>query len=203
MYLRTCILGVMNQTYKNYIHSVNITIDDTFKTFDYNNLYDDLINDRLIINHNQNNHTHANAMNAIMAVPDYLDYDIFIKMDDDDIYKKEYVETIVDCFNETGCDTCTSKINTQLNGISVHVNSYNNLGNSQETEIYKMPMTYSFNKKALELICKLSPYMAYDDMMWRDTWVKANLKHIQVNNDDNVIWHVHGKNVSTANFLIK
>lgn len=201
MFLRTCILGVMNQSYEDYIHSVNITLDNTIKTKDYYEMFMDISNLKLIINYNQNNHTHINALTAIKAVPDYMDYDIFVKMDDDDIYKQHYVKTIVECFENTGCDTCSSMIHVQLNGVNLNFGSYNNLGNSPQTEMYKMPMTYSFNRKALDVIINEKPSRTFDDMMWRDLWANAGLKHEIANNSGNVIWHVHGANVSVGNFL--
>ena len=103
-------------------------------------------------------------------------------MDDDDIYKQHYVKTIVECFEQTGCDTCSSMIHVQLNGVNLNFGNYNNLGNGPQTEMYKMPMTYSFNRKALDVIINEMPSRTFDDMMWRDLWAKAGLKHEIANN---------------------
>ena len=47
--MRQSILSCMNQTYKNLTHSVNITLDNTSKTRNLSPLYEDLLNDKLII----------------------------------------------------------------------------------------------------------------------------------------------------------
>jgi hypothetical protein len=40
-------------------------------------------------------------------------------------------------------------------------------------------------------------------MMWRVAWVKAGLKHITVDNNNEIIWNIHGGNASVADFLKK
>jgi hypothetical protein len=65
-----------------------------------------------------------------------------------------------------------------------------------------MPMTLAFNKKALDLVMPIdNPPHNNDDMLWRRTWEAAGLIHKSVDNADQIIWHIHGKNASTANFL--
>jgi hypothetical protein len=41
----------------------------------------------------------------------------------------------------------------------------------------------------------------FDDMIWRIIWKAYGLKHATIDNAEEVIWHIHGKNVSTASFL--
>jgi hypothetical protein len=203
--LRQCILSVLNQSYTAF-HSVNITTDNSMKTKNFDIVFNDLQNENLSVIYSDNNHTHFNNILAIQSVPNYLDYDIFIKMDDDDIYKKDYVKTIVDIFNTTDADVVSSQINWQLNGIILQHGGYNNLGNSSETDMYKMPMTYAFNRKCLDIIINIKKeenIYHFDDMIWRSFWVKNGMKHIKVNNNENIIWNIHGQNISTGNFLIK
>ena len=66
-----------------------------------------------------------------------------------------------------------------------------------------MPTTFAFNLKALEMIQQISTHKIYgfEDNMWRDVWCNT-CKVGEIDNSENIIWHIHGKNVSTADFLI-
>ena len=176
--LRQCILSVKNQSVKEIKHSVNITSE---MPLDALLLINDL--DDVAISITENNHTHFNNMTAIKAVENYESYDLFIKMDDD-------------------VDIVSSEIKFQLNGTEVYSVDARDLGGNTDVE-YKMPMTYAFNKKALDTIINLEKkdMFGFDDMTWRIIWKAYKLKHAVVNNSQEVIWHIHGKNVSTGSFL--
>jgi hypothetical protein len=143
-------------------------------------------------------------MKCIQFVPDYQSYDLFIKMDDDDIYKSKYVENIVKVFEENPeVDTVSTKIKWQLNGYDLYKGPYDNLGGNPNDSTYHMPNTFAFNKKALDCIISLTEkdVCGHDDMMWRVAWENAKLKHKAVKNDDDVIWNIHGKNTSVGGWL--
>jgi hypothetical protein len=206
--MRQSILSGINQTYPNMVHSVNITLDKTSTTKDLSPLYEDLLNDKLIINYSDNyehyGFSHFNNMKCIQFVPDYQSYDLFIKMDDDDIYKSKYVENIVKVFEENPeVDTVSTKIKWQLNGYDLYKGPYDNLGGNPNDSTYHMPNTFAFNKKALDCIISLTEkdVCGHDDMMWRVAWENAKLKHKAVKNDDDVIWNIHGKNTSVGGWL--
>jgi hypothetical protein len=38
--------------------------------------------------------------------------------------------------------------------------------------------------------------------MWRDVWCENKCKICEIDNTENIIWNIHGKNTTTANFLI-
>lgn len=196
--LRQCILSVKNQSVKDIRHSVNITSDNALNNLV---LIDDLVVEDVIIT--KNSHTHFNNMAAIKAVDGYEDYDLFIKMDDDDIYKSEYVQNIVTFFeNNPDVDIVSSEIKYQLNGTEIYLANAKDLGGNTDVE-YKMPMTYAFNKKALDAIINLEEkdMFGFDDMIWRIIWKAHGLKHAVVSNAEEIIWHIHGNNVSTSSFL--
>lgn len=201
--LRQCMLNAKNQSYQDIIHAVNI-VSDGGKDQNFLPLYNDLLDDKLIVNKGNNNFIHFNNMIAIKSVPDYDQYDVFIKMDDDDIYKKDYVKNIVDMFQANpDVDIVSTRINHQLNGIQMVSGNYDSLGGNPNSSLYHMPMTFAFNKKAFECIVNLPPNEvgANDDLLWRYKWEDANLKHMAVDNREEIIWHIHGKNVSTSSFL--
>lgn len=195
--LRQCILSAKNQSVK-VTHSVNITSEMPQHSL---GLISDLWVDSLILT--KNRHTHVNNMAAIKSVDDYESYDLFIKMDDDDIYRANYVKNIVDFFQKNpDVDIVSSEIQLQLNGTDVYLADAKNLGGNKDVD-YKMPMTFAFNKKALDVIINLKQknLLANDDLTWRMIWDAHGLKHAPIDNAEEIIWHIHGKNDSTASFL--
>lgn len=199
--IRGTIADIQNQSYSNIFHSVNITHDAGDVT-DYSPLYDDISTDKCKIIYSQNVHQHPNHISAIKSV-DYNNYDLFVKIDDDDIYKKEYINTIVEYFkNNPTIDVVSSKISKQLNGSILRIVNANNLGGNPESCDFKMPPTFAFNKKAADCIVNLTNIYGFEDHMWRDAWC-ANCNIGEINNQDNIIWNIHGQNISTSNFLIK
>lgn len=204
--LRQCILNVKNQTYKNIFHVINVTSDpDDWQH--YLPLFDDIYSGRKMhILHSTNSHTHFNNMTAIKSIRGFDKYDIYIKMDDDDVYKSGYVENIVKKFQEDPTiDIVSSKIKYQLKEYKMYKGDepFDNLGGNPGNSDYHMPMTFAFNKRALEAIKDLEQkdVFGHDDMMWRLHWEAHGLKHATVDNTEEVVWHIHGKNVSTASFL--
>jgi hypothetical protein len=142
-------------------------------------------------------------MEAIKSIDDYECYDVFIKMDDDDVYKADYVKNILTFFeNNPGIDIVSSEIAFQLNGTEVYLANAKDLGGNADVE-YKMPMTYAFNKKALDAIINLEQkdMFGFDDMIWRIIWRAYGLRHATIDNAEEIIWHIHGNNVSTSSFL--
>jgi len=210
--LRQSILSGMNQSYKNMIHSINITSDETTETKDFTPLYEDL-KGNFIVNQSENakiGFSHFNNMKTIKFVPDWETYDLFVKMDDDDIYKKDYVKNIVEHFiNNPGIDVTSTKVMYQLNGYDLRSRegglNYDNLGGNPEGTDYAMPCTFAFNKKGLDSILDLTEadVCGHDDMMWRVAWVKTGIKHSLVDNSEEVIWNIHGGNASVGYFLTK
>jgi len=198
--VRGTIADIQNQSYPNIFHSVNIAYDSG-DTTDYSPLYDDISTEKCKIIYSQNQHQHINYTNAIKSV-DYNEYDLFVKIDDDDIYKKEYVNTIVEFFkNNPTVDVVSSKIAKQLNGHILRKVYANNLGGNPKGCDFKMPPTFAFNKKALNAMLELNSIYGFEDHMWRDVWC-ATCNIEEIDNQDNIIWHIHGKNISTSNFLI-
>jgi hypothetical protein len=203
--LRCCIFDILNQSYMNIHHVINIAYDSGSQPTLNAKIYDDILErygDRLTISYNKNSDQHTNYMNAINSINNIDDYDIFIKIDDDDIYKSEYVENIVSFFQNNLIDISSSKVKTQLNNHYVRTGLYHNLGANPEGYDFNLTATFAFNRKALSLIYDLK-CDGFEDFLWRDTWAKNNLVHGVVNNGDNMIWYIHGKNISTSDFFIK
>lgn len=195
-FLRACIFDIQRQSHKC-THAINIAYDDA--GYGLENLYGD-IDDLLIFNYNT--HQHINHLNAIKSV-DYTKFDIFIKIDDDDIYKTDYVNNIVKRFKEGDVDMVSSFVSTQLNGVKILKGNFDNLDGYVQDPPYHMPMTFAFNRKALDIILNAEINHQWEDKMWRNEWTKAGIRVGTVDNADQIIWNIHGANVSTFNFLLK
>lgn len=196
--LRSCIQDIANQTFKNAFHIINIAFDT--EKIDYNCLLNDFDHQFGIV-YNKNANQQINYINAIKSVPNYQDFDLFVKIDDDDIYKSNYIQTIVNYFDSNTVDIASTFISNQLNGHTIYRGHYDNLGNKPEHPDFHMPMTFAFNGMALDLITDITDFYHWEDMIWRDKWTEAGLIHGTVPNDENVIWYIHGKNISTFSFL--
>ena len=203
--LRQCVLNAKNQTYKKFKHAIHV-VSDPYEWGYYLPLFDDIYSSNMNFTHSTNGAIHFNNMAAIKSIRGFDKYDVYIKMDDDDIYKAQYVENIIKKFQEDPTiDIVSSKIVYQLKGHKLYKGDepYDNLGGNPGNSDYHMPMTFAFNNKAFKIINNLEEkdVLQHDDMMWRMHWEAHGLKHATVDNSEDIIWHVHGKNNSTASFL--
>ena len=203
--LRQCMFSIKNQSYRNIYHSINVTYNKDNITKNYDVLYDDLFDDTISLKYSENSCQYKNYVTAITNVTDYETYDLFIKVDDDDIYKKDYVKNIIQSFQkDETIDILSSKAKYQLNGYNVYHGLYRNLGGNPEKYDFMMPPTFAFNKKALDCIIPTNNIYPdnFEDIAWRNIWAQHTLIHKEVDNTMNWIWHIHGKNISTSNFLV-
>jgi cellulose synthase/poly-beta-1,6-N-acetylglucosamine synthase-like glycosyltransferase len=191
--LRQCIMNIKGQRYSPVIHSINIAYDNREKAHDYVKAFDDII-DGIILSFNANADQHDNYLNAVKAA-DYSNYDIFVKIDDDDIYKRDYIGNIVETMLSEKCDVCSSATNYLINKNELTQGIIHNLGDLPSKIKFNMPSTYAFNKKALDLIIN-EKFDRFEDVWWRGAWESNDLKHSTVNNENNFIYHMHGNNIS-------
>lgn len=200
--LRGCMMDMLNQTYENIVHGVNF-VHHVNDHYEYHHiLIDDLMaKDRISVVFNENAHQHTNYIRSIQAIDNYLDYDLFIKIDDDEIYKQNYVQNIVDFMSANDCDICSSKVNWQLNGFNVFKVNSGSLAKNPEGYDFNTPFSFAFNRKALQSILSIENINDWEDQMWKIVWAKDGLKHASIDNRNEVIWHIHGTNVSVSTFL--
>lgn len=202
--LRSCIQDILLQSYKNIAHGVNLAYDDGEDFDSYRVLLEDvLVPQSVHYVGNINAHQHTNHVNAITSVPNFMDYDLFIKIDDDDIYKRNYVQNIVDFFAFNKFDICSSSVIWQLNGYLVRAVNVSNLGGNPPGTDFNMPPTFVFNRKALLSILDIEISGYWEDKLWRYRWVRDGLMHIGMDNRDSFVWNIHGNNISTSDFLNK
>lgn len=199
--LRQCILNAKNQSYTNFTHSISIMYDDESEIENYEALFDDILDDRFIIQYNKNSRTHTNAMTTISQSP--IPYDIYIKIDDDDIYKKDYVKTIVEYFETHKCDILTSTVGYRLNNYYLSKGNYQRLGGKSRypDNNFLMPMTFAFSHKAYQVLLDIKDSKKFEGLQWKTAWSNLGMKDHNVDNSSNAIWHIHGKNTSTASWF--
>lgn len=197
--LRQCILNVKNQSFTDFTHTISIMYDEESEISNYEILFDDILDDRFMIQYKKNSSTHNNALTTILQSPQ--PYDIYIKIDDDDIYKKDYVKTIVDRFKTNTCDILSSKIGSQLNNFFLSKGEYRSLGGHYPNNKFLMPQTYAFNHKAFQVLRNIKDDNNFEDLQWRESWSKSGLIDDNIDNSQNIIWHIHGKNVSVGGWF--
>jgi len=212
--LRQCILNAKNQTYKNFVHSVAIQHEEKIN---YEKLYDDIIDDRWVIKYynkpkvHWRRAIHKNHLNALTQI-DYemcKDIDYVVKFDDDDIQKADYLQDIDNIIQEDpSYNVYSFKLKTQLNNYHISTSNYHNLG--AVSKEYGMPMTLFFDKKALNSLLDLNKEKEEglwakcsggEDCLWANYWKDIGLKIKPCVLTDNFIWHIHGKNVSTGEWV--
>lgn len=198
--LRQCILNVKNQSYTDFTHSICIMYDKESEVSNYEILFDDILDDRFKINYRKDSTHHTNSLSAILQSQQL--YDIYIKIDDDDIHKKDYVKTIVEYFETHKCDILSSEIGYQLNNYYLSTGNYKSLGGHFPNNKFLMPQTFAFNYKAFQVLPNIKDNGLVDDLLWRDAWSKNGFKDENVDNSRNIIWHIHGKNATVGNWFV-
>ncbi|MCM3765778.1 glycosyltransferase [Neobacillus niacini] len=198
--LRQCMHDIKNQSYTDFTYSISIKYDKESEVSNYDILFDDILDERFIIHYMKDSTHHTNALSAIQHCPE--PYDLYIKIDDDDIHKKDYVKTIVNYFQMHECDIISSEIHYQLNNYYFSTGKFRSLGGHFPNNTFLMPQTFAFNHKALQVLYTVADNGQPDDLLWRDAWSRHGLKDANVDNSKNIIWHIHGKNATVGNWFV-
>lgn len=208
-YLYNIINNVLNQSYKNIIYSININIDDDGEELLYKNLLLDFSQDsRLRIHFAYNESQHTNYCRAISYCNNY-DNSIYIKIDDDDIYHKNYISDMVSEYEKQNKDILSCISNITINNQNIKLEKMESIGlwkGDEHKTQFGMPPTYIFNKKARDIIMNLTDndirsVHFFEDAAWRTAWRNHDLSSNILKNSKNFSYHIHGKNVSSAYLL--
>lgn len=204
--LRSCIMDAMNQDYKNFFHSIVIYQDNT--NYDYTLVYNDLISNcldkdgssNIQIGYQTKGNQHDNYINTIkQAGYTAGDIDYIVKWDDDDIHKADYLSTINSVIDlNPGYNIYSFKLKTQLNNYHLKHGDYHNLGGFPERA--GMPNTLVFDKLAIKAILSLSAGPGFEDTAWVNHCNEIGLTFF-LGKTDSLIWHIHGGNISTGDWL--
>jgi hypothetical protein len=132
-------------------------------------------------------------------------YDLFLKIDDDDIYLRNYVEDVVSDFVERRWDYSGAVSDGYLNGPRLIAHELRSLGLSEEDhrlgipEI--MPPTIALSRKAALAILEVEDQGVSDDFLWRRHLGRISGMKMCVRPKSNFIYNIHGGNISTSAFL--
>jgi len=203
--------SILNQSYKDIMYSVSLNIKDKSQIPEYQDLYSDLNDPRLKININVNRDQHTNYLTAMKGFG-HTDFDLFIKIDDDDIYHKNYIKNSIEHFTNPAEKIdilsyyCKHHINN--NFIRGRMDNIGKWGPDGDSKIqFGMPPTYIFNKAAYNVIEKITPEQVrqihmYEDNAWRQYWRKNNLISKVILPDHNMLTYIiHGNNTSSNKWL--
>lgn len=210
VFLRHAILSLLHQTYP-VDHAIFINADsNSFQQgTDYRSLYQDLIqgpnsSSQVFLAYGVSGSQHQNFLKALDSAP-WEDYDLFLKIDDDDIYKSDYVEEVVFDFLNHEWDFSGSLAESVLNGKSWNESlTFFSLGLQEEDRELgvpsMMPGTFAFSKKAIRLLKTMTPSTdpkLWEDQQWRRFLVAQPDIKTRVRDHSSYIYNIHGENVST------
>lgn len=200
-YLRSCILGMERQTYP-IDHSVYVN-----GLFHASCLDDLLPKNRLFLRYGPVLNQHHNHL---MALFECGEYDLYFKIDDDDIYMDSYVKSVIESYLDTGWDYSAQPSHGLLRGKYYDGALLESLcldPTPEEIEgnvLLYMPSSLVMNRKALDIILNLSDedlYHPFEDIVWRNALHASKLNYYCRPNSKNYIYHVHGSNISTKHWL--
>jgi hypothetical protein len=207
VHLYHCINNILNnQSYKDIKYVVGICIDNSTDQENYNSLLKDFLSDkRLSIFYHKNMDQHDNYLYPIKKI-DYHKYNLFIKIDDDDIYKHEYINNTIQHFSKNKTDILSSQLQYQIEGNKLVKGSFDIVGSPWGPDTasnikFGMPCTYAFNNKALDIISKLKTkdnhkIHPFEDPVWRTKWREKNLSSHIIKQSIDAIYNIHEHNVS-------
>jgi hypothetical protein len=194
------------------LYSIGICIDSEAEKDQYLSLLDDFLDNKQIkIFFHNNQDQHSNYLYPIKQI-DYKKFNLFAKIDDDDIYKNKYLSTNISHLIEHKADIVSSTINYQINNNILYQGHFDNIGgywygDTKSHIQFGMPFSYIFNNKCLNILLKINPKELYDihpfeDAGWRTEWRKQNIKSYVIKNSNLCVYNIHGKNISSSSFLL-
>lgn len=206
-----CIRNILSQSYNDFTYYVNINIDHPNEQGRYKILLQEFEADqRLHIVYSQNSSQHQNYLKPInMAGRDK--YNIYVKIDDDDIYKQNYLSTILTAYKKHKKDILSCVINTSINGTRIESGDFESIGVWQpdvDSKIkFGMPCTYVMNQSAINILLNMKDdevraIHPFEDPAWRTKWREAKLTSYVMKNVSEVVYNIHGQN-SSSSFLLK
>ncbi len=205
--LRHCIMQMRHQTYP-IDHSIYINSPewpDHSASHAYEKILGDLDEPRVRISYGPTKSPHGNYMATIEQIC-IEDYDLFLKIDDDDIYFRNYVADVVSDFELRRWDYSGSSSEVHLNGHRVVADCLQCLGLADEDrelgipEI--MPPTLALSRKAIRAMLEVHDSGGWEDVLWRRHLAKIAGMKMSVRPVSNFIYNIHGRNASTGSWLV-
>lgn len=211
--LRHCILQFQRQTYPvDHAIFVNSPHDDESDTTSlrYDALLEEAIGGspgRVFLGYGKSGTFHENYATAL-ALANLDDYDLFLKVDDDDIYFRTYVADVVADFVANRWDYSGTHTQGMLNGRHWAPNDlHEDLGMDFEDLDLRipsiMPPTMALSRRALDVSLASEDTGHFDDVQWRRAIARQPGMVMSLRRDTNFVYHIHGENASTGTWLRK
>lgn len=204
--LRHCVMQMRLQTYP-VMHGIYLNSDSgNIEDFDYADLLSDIPFDtehKIKLYGSKTLTQHQNHMMAIRQVPHWDTYDLFVKIDDDDIYRTRYIESVVASYKDNQWDFSGTVANGVLNGTRWNLKrTIEDLRDRTEPETqerpYIMPPTFAFSKKAIDRLMDLDDIQGWEDPVWFDVLTQDPTIRVHKREASHFSLHIHGNNVSTS-----
>ena len=212
VFLRHCIYQMQVQTV-NHVHGIYVN-NKQFNSHEDSTNYLLCLSDIPISNGNHlevaygpTSHQHHNHMAAINLF-NFEEFDLFIKIDDDDIYRPDYVESVIDDYRKNHWDMSATFSNGILNNRSYDKEQIIKTLNSSDENLFKiMPGSLAFSKSGLTSIKNAFDNQTltnkYEDNLWTNHI--ASDKHLSshIRSYSGYTYNVHGDNFSTSHHFSK
>ena len=202
--LRHCIMQMQRQTYPTdhvvYVNSPHESATDMKLNYDIF-LRDLCTNSKTVtkIGYGPSETYHKNYLNSIKLV-NIENYDLFLKIDDDDFYLRDYVIEVVRDFEARNWDSSGAMSNGCLVGSKWRPNVMTSLGlGKEDTDLNIpafMPATAAFSKKGICALLNLEDTGIFEDIQWRRHLAKIPEIRILARTHKNYIYNIHGQNFS-------
>lgn len=207
--LRHCIMQIGLRSY-SVDHAIYVNSDDIDDRTSRD--YDFLLKDaggrgsgRLIVGYGPSLSPHRNGLEALQLA-DLDEYDLFLKVDDDDIYLSGYVEGVVQDFLSNRWDYSGTHSIGMINGHRWIKDIKAGLGESQlDIELgvpHVMPPTAAFSRRAVQVLLGIEDRPGSQDQIWRRTLAKVPGLAMAIRHEANFVYNIHGANLSTSSWLL-
>ncbi len=206
-FLRSCMLQMQAQTY-GLDHGIFLNSPQYHSPddgFNYLKLVDDIVikpGNEVLLAYGKQGHQHFNHMRAISQF-DVEQYDLFLKIDDDDVYRCEYVHDVVDDFKQNRWDFSASFSDGIIKKDDYQVFKKGSLNDLiiNDQSYPSMPGTYAFSRSAIQHIIRLGKTHKWDSSYEDPTWVNWMQDHLDFvcayREKSSYVYFVHGDNYST------
>lgn len=205
--LYNCIKNILSQDFSDFTYYVNVNIDHPNERKGYKILLDDFKSDtRLNIVYSQNVSQHQNYMKPV-TVAGRDKYNLYIKIDDDDIYKSKYLSTVITAYKKHKKDILSCVLSASINGPKINLEPFESIGTWQpdlESSVkFGAPCTYVMNQSAMNILLNMTDdeirtIHPFEDPAWRTKWREAKLTSYVIKNCSEVLYNIHGKNCSSS-----
>ncbi|MFT5171785.1 MAG: hypothetical protein ACI9BD_001563 [Candidatus Marinamargulisbacteria bacterium] len=208
--LRCCLLQMQSQTYP-VDHAIFINTPEAVSETDPANsisLLQDITpapKSAIILGYGKSISPHHNHI-AAMSLANIDDYDLFLKIDDDDIYKTGYVAEVVTDFIKNKWDFSGTFSNGLLHDNHWLPNQkHKSLGLQQEDidlgVLEMMPPSYALSRNGIKKIqqAEIDPTdTVFEDILWRRLLTEDPQIKVQLRAKSSLIYQVHDKNFSRS-----